>query len=302
MRPVEQLTAEPLDSPLEPMELGEGPLWLGGERVSWVDISAGRVFDGRVAEQAVQLAAVHEVGGDVGAAIPLPDGAGWILAADQGFARLALDGTATQLAQPELALHGRSVRMNDAKADPRGRLWAGSKAHDDTPGAGTLWRVDLDGDVTAVRSGFTITNGIGWSPDGATMYVIDSVPGVVWSHPYDLDSGGIGRASALIDAGWPPGAAPDGLCVDDDGALWIACWGGGVVQRHAPDGRLLARVAVAAGQPSSCCLAGDTLLITTAAMSLDPRQPGDGRLFACHVGAGVGAPAATPFRGALPEA
>jgi sugar lactone lactonase YvrE len=298
MSSIAHLTAEPLDAPFDRLTLGEGPLWHGGDRVSWVDIARGRLFEGRLCDGVIAVERVHEVGGEVGAAIPSAQGGGWILAADQGFTHLSADGAATTLAQPERLLHRTSVRMNDAKADPAGRLWAGSKAHDDTPGEGTLWRVDLDGTITAAWSGFTITNGLGWSPDGTTMYVIDSVPAVVWAMPYDVDSGTFGRASALIDSGWPPGAEPDGICVDDDGALWVACWGGRTVRRHAPDGRLLATVDVAAQQPTSCCLVGTTLLITTAAMGLDRLEPGDGRLFACEVG--VAATAATPFRGALP--
>lgn len=252
---VAELAAEPLDGAGAPAELGEGPLWLGGERVTWVDILGGRVFEGRlaaaadagIAAAALSVSAVHDVGRHVGAAVPVEGGDGWLLAAAQGFAHLHSDGTVAELAQPvrgERTSGGSRVRMNDAKCDPAGRLWAGTMAYDTTPGAGTLLCVDLDGSVRAVRRGLTIANGLGWSPDGRTIFFVDSEPGVVWSAPFDVDGGSLGVPRAVVET-FPSGGVPDGMCVDDDGALWIAYWGAGVVQRHAPDdGRVLARVRV----------------------------------------------------------
>lgn len=312
-----ELTAEPIGPTGDPAELGEGPLWLGGERVSWVDILGGRVFDGRLtgaaeeprtdaappAAATLTVASVYDAGRHVGAAVPVAGGDGWLLAAAQGFAHLRADGTVAELAQPardERTPGGSAVRMNDAKCDPAGRLWAGTMAYDAAPGAGALWCVDLDGSVRAVRRGLTIANGLGWSLDGRTIFFVDSEPGVVWSAPFDVDAGALGEPRPLIEA-FPPGGVPDGLCVDDDGTLWIACWGAGVVQRHAPgDGRVLARVRVAARQPSSCCIADGTLLVTSAWEGLERPGPADGRLFACAVGAT--APPATRFAGTLPGA
>jgi sugar lactone lactonase YvrE len=59
--------------------------------------------------------------------------------------------------------------VNDGACDPQGRFWAGTMAHDESPGAGVLYRLELDGTCTTVLAGLTISNGIGWSPDGSAM-------------------------------------------------------------------------------------------------------------------------------------
>ena len=43
-------------------------------------------------------------------------------------------------------------------------------AVDNTPGAGSLYRLDPDGSVRIVLREITVSNGIGWSPDGGTAY------------------------------------------------------------------------------------------------------------------------------------
>ena len=69
--------------------------------------------------------------------------------------------------------------MNDGACDPQGRFWAGTMAYDEAPGAGSLYRLELDGRCTQVLTGLTISNGIGWSPEGTTMYLADSGTGDV---------------------------------------------------------------------------------------------------------------------------
>jgi sugar lactone lactonase YvrE len=284
-------------------ELGEGPQWTAPDRLTWVDILAGTVSVARVAGAGrVSVERRYDAGRHVGAALPLP-GDGWLLAAGAGFAHLAPDGTVRPLAEPE-AVHGGGVRMNDAKCDPAGRLWAGSMAYDERPGAGSLFRVDLDGGVTRVLRDRQISNGLDWSPDGLTLYYADSGHGIVYSAPYDVDRGEIGPLEPLIR---PPAAdgSPDGLTVDAEGMLWVALWGGAAVRRYDPAGRALEEIRTDAPHTTSCCLGGPdgrTLFITTASTGLTPEQraahPGSGRLFAARVD--VPGPPAVPFRGALP--
>src|SRR5215203_3951932 len=154
----------------ERAELGEGPrLDQRTDQVLWVDILAGRLYRCRLTGGRLQTEAVINVGRHLGAVAPLEKpGAGWVVAAGQGFAQVAEDGTVTTLAEPE-AGPGPRTRMNDGACDPAGRFWAGSTAYDETPGAGTLYRLDRDLVVTPVVGGLTISNGIGWSPDATTM-------------------------------------------------------------------------------------------------------------------------------------
>jgi sugar lactone lactonase YvrE len=289
----------------EVAELGEGPLWTAPDRLTWVDILAGTVFVARVDDAGrVDVERRHDVGRHVGAALPLarPED-GWLLAAGAGFVHLAADGNVRPLAEPE-AVHGGAVRMNDAKCDPAGRLWAGSMAYDERPGAGSLFRVDLDGSVTRVLRDRHISNGIDWSPDGRTVYHADSGHGIVYRAPYDADRGEMGRLEPLIR---PPAGegATDGLTVDAEGMVWVALWGGAAVRRYDPAGRVLEEIRTDAPHTTSCCLGGRdgrTLFITTASTGLTPEQraahPGSGRLFAARVE--VPGPPARPFRGKLP--
>ena len=187
-----------------------------------------------------------------------------MLAAGPGFLFVDDDGSVRELAQPEA---GRTdVRMNDGACDPQGRFWAGTMAYDESPGAGALYRLELDGSCTTVLTGLTISNGIGWSPDGSTMYLNDSGTGCVDAFRFDGATGAISDRRTLVRSD-QPGVVPDGLTVDEEGGIWVALWGGGAVNRYAPDGSLLASVELPVERPTSCAFGGPdraTLFITTA--------------------------------------
>ena len=85
--------------------------------------------------------------------------------------------------------------MNDGACDPQGRFWAGTLADDFRPGGGALYRLDHDGRVELMLDDLTISNGLGWSPDGATMYLVDSGPRLVHAFRFDQRTGGISRRS-----------------------------------------------------------------------------------------------------------
>lgn len=277
----------------EVAELGEGARWDArtGELL-WVDILGGVLR--RAVEDGAGLRTVraYVVGEHVGAAAPLADGDGWLLAAAGGFRHLSLDGTVATLLDTEPA----GVRMNDAACDPGGRFWSGSMAYDQTPGAGRLLRCDPDGTVSVVLPHATVANGIGWSPDGRTMYHADSGPGVVTAYGPD-------GPRVLIE---PADGTPDGLTVDDEGALWVALHGAGEVRRYSAGGDTLSVWPLPVSQPTSVAIGGASgrrLFVTTAWENLDAAgragEPDAGRVFAAD-DAGVTAPPVRPYRGILP--
>jgi sugar lactone lactonase YvrE len=191
--------------------------------------------------------------------------------------------------------------MNDGACDPAGRFWAGSMAYDLAPGLGSLHVLDVDGSVRTVLTGLTISNGIGWSPDGGTMYLVDSGPKTVEAFDFDVDRGEISRRRTLvrIDEGGP---GPDGLTVDDEGQLWVAVYGGAALRRYTPSGREVARVRLPVSQPTSCWFGGpgrDLLFVTTCWEHLDATQraaqPDAGRVFLARPRAT--GPPATPYAG-----
>jgi sugar lactone lactonase YvrE len=281
--------------------LSEGPRWDAdrGELI-WVDILAGEFRTATEGENGrLQPVRTVTVGRHVGAAAPAEAG-GHVLAAAGGFCHIDDDGTLTELAQPE---GGRDdVRMNDGICDPQGRFWGGTMAYAETPGAGRLYRLELDGRCTEVLDGLPISNGMGWSPDGATMYLADSGTGEVYAFDFDRDSGALDRRRTLLHIDIP-GAAPDGLTVDDDGDVWVALWNGGALARYAPDGSLRKTVPVPTDRPTSCAFGGrdgTTLFVTTSRVGLDEaavaRQPHAGHVLRID-GLGVTGPPCTPYRG-----
>jgi sugar lactone lactonase YvrE len=269
-------------------DLGEGPAWDAAEDcLVWVDITAGELH---LTEASGALRRTHRIDEHLGAALPAAGG-GWLLATRSGFSTLSVDGDL----HPLLLVHDRrsDLRFNDAKCDPRGRAWAGSMAYDGTPGAGALYRLDPGPTATVVVAGVTTGNGLGWSPDRRELYFVDSPTQTVRAYPYDHHTGHIGDPRLVVAV--PPGAGtPDGLCVDDEGCIWVALWDGSAVRRYTPGGRLDAVIPLPVARPTSCCFGGDVLYITSARHGLANVQSPAGAVFAVDVG--TTGPAATPWQ------
>lgn len=291
----------PVPCSAQPGLLSEGPRWdADRDELLWVDIVGFTLHRARVgADGRLREAAPLQLDRFVGAAAPAAGG-GYVLAAGPGFLFVDDAGTVFELAQPE-AGHDH-VRMNDGACDPQGRFWAGTMAHDESPGAGVLYRLELDGTCTTVLTGLTISNGIGWSPDGNTMYLSDSGTCRIDAFDFDAVSGDLSRRRTIVQI-TEPGVAPDGLTVDDAGDLWVAMWGGGAVRRYSPAGSVLVTVPIPVDRPTSCAFGGPrsaTLFVTTAREGLDDpalaRQPDAGRVF-CVRGLGVTGPPCSIYRG-----
>jgi uncharacterized repeat protein (TIGR03803 family) len=281
---------------------GEGPIWdAARQELLWVDIDAGQVRRATVsAAGKVAEVAVHTGGETVGFVVPASDG-GWLLGADGGFTHLDPAGRATVLVALDGEGPAAGTRMNDGAVDPAGRLFGGTMAFDGSPGAGSLYRVDLDGSVHTVLTGLTISNGIEWTADGRTVYLADSGTSTVRAYDYDVATGAFGADRVFLDLSSDAGPA-DGLTMDDEDHVWVALWGAGRVRRYSPAGQLVTEVRVPARNTSSCAFAGpdrDLLVISTSTQDLDDAaraaEPDAGRLFAVRPGV-TGRPAGT-YRG-----
>ena len=219
--------------------LSEGPRWHEErQELLWVDILGRQMHRGTLGpDGALEHVETISVDRHIGA-VARAAGGGYVLAAGPGFLFVDDVGSVCELAQPE---DGRTdVRMNDGACDPQGRFWGGTMAYDESPGAGALFRLELDGSCTTVLTGLSISNGIGWSPDASTMYLNDSGTGCVEAFRFDGPSGAISDRRTLVHVD-QPGVVPDGLTIDEEGGIWVALWNGGAVHRYAPDGSLLAR-------------------------------------------------------------
>jgi sugar lactone lactonase YvrE len=288
----------PVACTTEQCELGEGVRWdeRRGELLR-IDILAGRVYRDSVDDDGgLSPVRSYQLPGTVGAITPVQNDEGWLLAADRSFVYLSADGGLHPVA--EVATAG--TRMNDAACDPQGRYWAGTVAHDQQPGAAALYRLDRDGQTTMILSGLTISNGLGWSPDGRTVYLADSGPGVVHAFRFEPEEGTISDDRLLINVPEQVGS-PDGLTVDAQGDLWVAIYGGGRIQRYSADGELREEFLVPAEQTTCCAFAGPSLhrlYVTTATEHWTDEQrraePDAGLVYRFDTDA-TGRPAA-PFR------
>jgi sugar lactone lactonase YvrE len=277
--------------------LGEGARWDGrrGELLR-VDIVVGKVYRDRVdTSGGLVPVAVYHLPMTVGALAPIAGDDGWLLAAGRGFVHLTPNGVHRIIAE----VAPPNTRMNDAACDPQGRCWAGSLADDHRAGGGALYRLDGRGRTEMVLDGLTIPNGIGWSPDHGTMYLVDSLPGVIHAFVFDGDEGTISARRTLLTVPAEAGA-PDGLTVDAAGDLWVAIYGGGRVHRYAPDGELRQVLPIPALQATCCAFGGSAmrcLYVTTATEGWTDEQrraePGAGIVYRLDTDT-VGLPA-SPF-------
>jgi sugar lactone lactonase YvrE len=267
--------------------LGEGPVWDARDRVLlWVDIPRGEAhrFDPRTGRDEVIFRSELPV-----AAIAVRRRGGHVLL--NGMDVIALNGT-------RLATADRGERLNEARCDPAGRMWIGTLTEDHVAGASALYRLDADGTLTRVLDDVTLSNGTGWSPDGTTMYYVDTVAETVDAFDYDVETGEISNRRVFVDLHDTPGR-PDGLSVDVEGGVWVAMARGWAIRRFGPDGALEHVLDVPALRVTSCAFGGDDLTdlyVTTASDGLSAadreEQPHAGALLRCEAGvAGLPVPA-----------
>jgi sugar lactone lactonase YvrE len=278
--------------------LGEGMEWdARRSELVWVDTMRRLAHRARIGRGGrLKLVCTYHLPGRPGSITPVADEEGWIIALERGIHLLRPDGSTLEL----LVAAPAGARMKNAACDLRGRLWVGSMAEDQVTPIGALYRLEQDGGLEPVVDALVISSGIGWSPDGTTMYLADSGVRVVYSYPFDVERGTLGTRRVLLSFEEVDGT-PDGLSVDGHGDVWIAMYGGHAIRRYAADGTLLAVLHVPAAQVTSCAFGGRgfrSLYITTATDGWDADQraanPDGGLLYRVDTGA-PGRPA-QPFR------
>ena len=265
-------------------QLGEGPLWSAPEQAVWfVDIKGRQIhrFDTR---------------GSALTSWAAPEEVGFVVKATQGrhIAGLksglhSFDPTSGNF-KPITRVDSDKPRnrLNDGFVDGAGRLWFGSMDNDESQPTGSLYRFDQRG-LRRCDENYVITNGPTASPDGRTLYHVDTLKRIIYA--FDLsDDGDLGnrREFARIEK---PDAYPDGPAIDAEGCVWIGLFGGWAVQRFSPQGELLQTIEMPVANCTKVAFGGNdlrTLYITTAWKGLSKEQlaaqPLAGGLFATRVG------------------
>lgn len=167
------------------------------------------------------------------------------------------------------------TRMNDGRTDRQGRFWAGSMTESPKEATykGALYCLDHDLSLSKHVKGLAITNSLCWSPNGDTMYHCDTPNRTIENYTFNTQSGMPSLDRSFIQT--DKGCYPDGSCIDADGFLWNAQWGGGKVVRYSPTGEVDLELEVPTSQPSCVAFGGvdlNLLCVTTARQDMSDEQ------------------------------
>lgn len=269
-----ETTAETLSD--IPCELGEGTLWdEAAGRLHWVDIDRALLFTLDWATRDVATLRLPSTVGSVG----LRAGGGLVAALRHEIAYVDPGTGAVELvAELEADLPGN--RCNDGAVDPAGRFWFGTMDVEETNPTGAFYCFGADRAVTKAFGGVIVSNGPAWSPDGRTLYHVDSARSRITAYEFDPATGAVGGGRLFAsdeDEAW----FPDGVTVDADGFVWSCKWDGGRIVRYSPDGRVDRVVELPVPRPTRCAFVGpdlSLLAVTSARRGRGASAPRSGQL------------------------
>ncbi len=255
--------------------LVEGPLWVAGKGLFFTDGQGGGVFCVDASGNVEQVFAYRRgIGG-----LLLHEQGGLVVSGRNMSWKSVPEGTTlTLLDRDEEA---GIVGFNDITADAAGRVYAGSLAESAMDGKGgkddrregDLYLIDLDGSARIVARGFMLTNGLGFSPDGKTLYHSDSPRYHVNSYSVNED-GSLGEKQVFVTT---EGGTPDGLAISEDGRIWVALVDAGGVAVYRPDGSLDDFIAIPDPMCTNLCFGGEDLrdlYIVSGSKGADSDQAG----------------------------
>jgi len=282
-RPVDETSAGRPAAFLEGLAFPEAPRW-HEERLWFSDMGLGAVFS---ADLDGTVERIVDVEGRPGGLGWLPDGR-MVIVSMRDRRVLCEDAPGSrqlkELARlDELASHD----CNDLLVDPRGNAYVGNFGFDlaagDEPRPAVLARIGVDGEVSVAAQDLLFPNGMVLTPDG-TLVVAESFGHRLTA--FDLsEDGALAGRRLFADL---PGVTPDGICLDEDGAVWVACTQGGALLRVAPGGEILDRISSGSTGAYACMLGGPdgrTLFVCTAQTG-DPElaaRPRTGAIVAIEV-------------------
>jgi sugar lactone lactonase YvrE len=225
----------------------EGRLWF----CNWIDRQVVAVgLDGKAEVMATRDPGSHPMGYSIDW---LPDG------------RLLVTGDKLRRQEPggPMAVHA-DQRANEIVVDARGNIYLNGADFDFVAGAppkpGYIKLVTPDGQLRQVAGDIEFPNGMVITPDNRTLIISESFAGRLTAFGIGADGGLSGRRV------FADGVAPDGICLDAEGAVWVST--GFSVARVAEGGDVLQRIELPENRaPFALMLGGPdrrTLFILTA--------------------------------------
>ena len=242
--------------------LGESPIWHpeegclylvdlnAGKLISWYP-DTGKTFSKNIGR--ITTALTRQIDGSL------------LLFHDRGaISRLGPDGTIQYLLveMPQET----ETRFNDVIADPAGRVFAGTEPTKDRPGR--LYRIEPDLSFEVVLEGIGEPNGLGFSLDRRTLYLVDSLSQIVWRFDYNQSNGVLSDQRTFTK--FYGDEFPDGLTVDSNDNVWIAIWSGSRIARFTADASVLKSLYLPTKFVTSLAFGGtdlSTLFVTSAVVT-----------------------------------
>ena len=233
----------------------EGPVWMEAEGLFFSDVIFGGVYCLKMNGEVVPVFPHRKgIGGMA------PHISGGLVVSGRNVSFKPFNGGETTMLLDRDEKSG-LVGFNDITTDASGRIYAGglgsSPVFEDgrEPRSENLYLIDIDGSCRVVAQDIRLTNGLGFSPGGETLYHSDSTRRTVFCYAVE-DDGSLGEKKpfAVIDQ-----AAPDGLVVSEDGAVWVALAGGGGVGVFGADGTFKELIEIDHPMCTSVCFGGERL-------------------------------------------
>ncbi|GIY39877.1 regucalcin [Caerostris extrusa] len=265
-------------------DLGEGPHWdVNTQKLYYVDAFVGDVC--RLDPATGVTEAVH-LDGITTFVIPYRSDPSKLLVTLNRQVRKLNFTTGESELLTELPPETAPARFNDGKCDARGRAWTGTLVPQEEE-KGHLYRLDPGYVLTQISDKITLSNGLAWSLDNRTLYFIDSEGKKIYFFDFNLEDGSASNRQILIDYNekeFEGLGVPDGMTIDVEGKLWVACFGGSCVLRIDPATKtILRKIEMPCTNVTSCCFGGphfDILYVTTAKKEGVTDQPQAGAVFA----------------------
>jgi sugar lactone lactonase YvrE len=251
---------------LDGLAFPEGPRWRDG-KLWFSDMHDGVV---RTVDPEGRSEVVVKVAGNPSGLGWLPDGRLLVVSMlDRRLLRLDEGGLAEVADLSRLA----SFHCNDMVVDAHGRAYVGNFGFDlhdrGTPKNAEIVLVTPDGDARVVADDLAFPNGTVITPDGSTLIVGETFGKRLTAFDIEADGSLSGRRTwAQLDRIWP-----DGICLDAEGAIWVASPVSSAVLRVAEGGEVTQRIPLVT-QSFACMLGGPerrTLYVCTAETS-DPEE------------------------------
>ncbi|MCY3997812.1 MAG: SMP-30/gluconolactonase/LRE family protein [Flavobacteriaceae bacterium] len=262
---------------------GEGPIWNPKKQeVYWTDSDDKNIYcycektqnwKGLYHHFNASSLALHEDGG-------------FVYGCQNGFYHINSQKKQTPIAE---SFEGHPIlNINDIIIDSVGRIYGGQECYqlDQEYTTGFLYRIDIDGTIAIIEEGLHLSNGMGFSPDSTSFYLVDTIARNIYVYDFDIKTGNISnkRIFATLDSN---DGLPDGMTVDLDGYVWVARFLGSGITRYTPNGDIDRKIELPFAQPTSLTFGGinfDHLYITSASFYWETELAPLGHDFKSHRG------------------